>query len=99
MRSVPNESETRYGYCDIHLGSKLIPYGSHLAGQYGGDKADCNPFEYWRCSIEDCTRCYRWDMFGYFNLDRQLGLALTRIRQNNRDAEGIRKGRSRSSVS
>jgi hypothetical protein len=67
------ESEDRLGYCDMHLESALLSYGTWLAGQYGGDRGDCNPLEYWRCSRSDCDRCYEPYMFGYFNLARDLG--------------------------
>lgn len=60
-------------YCDLHLESMLVPCGSLTAGLYGGDTADCNPFEYWRCSRPDCSRCYDTRMYGYFNMDRTRG--------------------------
>jgi hypothetical protein len=72
-KPLAEESKGRCGYCDLHLESKLIPCGSLLAGQYGGDNADCNPFRYWRCSRPECSRSYDPDMFGYFNLDRYPG--------------------------
>jgi hypothetical protein len=65
------ESNERFGYCDLHLEWTLTPAGSWIAGQYGGDNADCNPFRYWRCSRPDCSRCYAPDMHGYFDLDQQ----------------------------
>jgi hypothetical protein len=67
------ESKDRFGYCDVHLESKLVPAASLFAGQYGGDQADCYPFKYWRCSRPECSRCYDETMHGYFNLDRQPG--------------------------
>jgi len=67
------ESRDRLGYCDIHLASPLVPHGTWLAGQYGGDMADCNPLEFWRCSRTECSRCYEPYMFGYCNLDRHPG--------------------------
>ena len=67
------KSKDRLGYCDVHPESKLTPAATLLAGQYGGDRADCNPFEYWRCSRPECDRCYDSDLFGYFTLDRQPG--------------------------
>jgi hypothetical protein len=70
------ESKERLGYCAIHLESQLVPCGTWLAGQYGGDNADCNPFEYWRCSRPECDRCYNPDMLGYFNLGRQRGSSI-----------------------
>jgi hypothetical protein len=45
------ESKERFGYCDLHLESTLLPRGSWIVGKSGGDKADCNPLECWRCSV------------------------------------------------
>lgn len=67
------ESEDRYGYCDLHLESKLGVAWSLLASQGGGDSSDGNWLEYWRCSRPECSRCYEPFMFGYFGLDRQRG--------------------------
>jgi hypothetical protein len=39
------ESKDRLAYCDIQLESVLIHFGTWLAGQYGGDRAYCNPLE------------------------------------------------------
>jgi hypothetical protein len=78
------EDEGRLGYCDVHPESQLLPSAAWLAGQYGGDKADCNPFEFWRCSRSDCDRCYDPDLFGYFGFSRQVG---ERIRSNPRRQE------------
>jgi hypothetical protein len=73
------ESKDRSDYCNLHLESTLVLAGSWTVGQYGEDRADCNPLEYWRCSRPDCDRCYDHKLFGYFNLDRQPG---SRIRRN-----------------
>ncbi len=67
------ESKERLGYCDLHLDATLVPAGSWIAGQYGGNTADCNPLENWRCSHPDCNRCYERSMYGYFILDRERG--------------------------
>lgn len=71
-----DESTEHCGYCDLHLEAKLIPCASLIAGLYGGDSANANPFEFWRCSNPDCIRCYEPYMFGYFNLDRQRGASI-----------------------
>jgi hypothetical protein len=50
-----DELRVQERYCDHHLNATLIPAGSRLVGQYGGDKADCNLFRYWGCFRPDCS--------------------------------------------
>jgi hypothetical protein len=47
-------------------------------GQYGGDNADCNPFEYWRCSRPDRGRCYEPDIAHIGPDKRERRIMLTR---------------------